>query len=41
MANYELDFEDTLTTEEFNDLLEELAEEAVFEHMMETYGFPY
>lgn len=40
MANYELDFEDTLTTKEFNDLLEELAEEAVFEHMMETYGFP-
>lgn len=41
MANYELDYEGTLTTEEFNDLLEELAEEAVFEHMMETYGFPY
>ena len=36
-----LNYEDTLTTEEFNTLLDELAEEAVFEHLMETYGFPY
>jgi hypothetical protein len=41
MLNYELNYEDTLTTEEFNALLDELAEEAVFEHLMETYGFPY
>lgn len=41
MKNYELNYEDTLTTEELNALLDELAEEAVFEHLMETYGFPF
>jgi hypothetical protein len=35
-----MNYEDTLTAEEFNALLDELAEEAVYEHMMETYGFP-
>jgi hypothetical protein len=40
MLNYELNYEDTLTTEELNALLDELTEEAVFEHLMETYGFP-
>ena len=40
MLNYELNYEDTLTPEELDALLDELAEEAVFEHLMETYGFP-
>lgn len=41
MKNYELNYEDTLTAKEFNTMLDDLAEKAAFEHMMETYGFPF
>lgn len=36
MEKYELNYEDILTAEEFDALLEE----AVFEQLMELYGFP-